>query len=59
MIRKTLTENLYHDGIVSSGPGFRRGLSHLAGSALQPVGKVQHSLAAARQAVLTDHLFYI
>nr|DAF91419.1 MAG TPA: hypothetical protein [Myoviridae sp. ctWPU11] len=34
------------------GPGFRRGLRHLAGSGLQPVVKIQNGLAAARQAVL-------
>ena len=35
-----------------SGPGFRRGLSHLAGSGLQPVVKIQDSQTTARQAVL-------
>lgn len=37
---------------ISSGPGFHRGLSHLAGSVLQPVGEIQNGLATARQAVL-------
>lgn len=37
---------------ISSSPGFRRGLSHLAGSGLQPVGEIQNGLATARQAVL-------
>ena len=39
-------------GANDKGPGFRRGLSHLAGSGLQPVGEIQNGLAAARQAVL-------
>ena len=34
------------------GPGGSRGLSHLAGSGIQPVGEIQNGLAAARQAVL-------
>lgn len=29
-------------------PGFRRGLCHLAGSALQLVGEIQNGLAAVR-----------
>lgn len=37
---------------ISSGPGLRRGRSHLAGSGLQPVGEVQNRHTAARQAVL-------
>lgn len=34
------------------GLGRSRGLSHLAGSGIQPVGEIQNGLAAARQAVL-------